>query len=70
MKVFEFMVIWHGKPTKEQREAGEDGGHKIVVDVQRVLAKDEKIAMMKAVQAIPVEYAEKLDQLEIACRPF
>lgn len=65
-RLFQFAVIFN--PTKEQAEKGEKA--KIVVELQTILARDEKEVQMKAAKAIPVEYDEKLSQLEVAVRPF
>jgi hypothetical protein len=69
-KLFEFAVIYTPALTKEQREAGEKAKSKLVVDVTRVLANDEAEVNMLAARAIPVDYADKLQQVEIAVRPF
>lgn len=70
MKLFEFAVIYQPLATKEQDERGESPKAVLLVDVKRVLANDEKQAMMLAARAIPEEYTDKLDLLDIACRPF
>jgi hypothetical protein len=69
-KLFEYALLFHGKQTKEMRDAGENAASKLIGDVTRVVAKDEKIAAMQAARAIPAEYADKLDQVEIVIRPF
>jgi hypothetical protein len=40
------------------------------VDVTRVLSNNDKEAMMLAARAIPEEYVNRLDRVEIALRPF
>lgn len=70
MKLFEYAVIYNPKPTKDQMERGENPKSELVVDVTRVLANNDKEAMMLAARSIPEKYTDKLDQLDIACRPF
>jgi hypothetical protein len=42
----------------------------LIVDVTRVLSNNDKEAMMLAARAIPTDYTDKLDRVEIALRPF
>lgn len=70
MKLFEFAVIYTPFATKEQQDRGEKPKAVLLVDVTRALANDEKEAMMLAARAIPEAYTDKLDLLDIACRPF
>jgi hypothetical protein len=66
-RLFEYAVIHHPKPAKKDEEAP---ASKLIVDVTRVLCTDEKAAAMRAARAIPTEYAEKLEEVDIAVRPF
>jgi hypothetical protein len=70
MKLYEYAVIFNPLPTKDENERGEKPKAKLVVDVTRTLANDDKEAMMLAARAIPAEYTDKLDRVEIALRPF
>jgi hypothetical protein len=70
MKLFEFALIYRPKLTKEQKDNGENPKAELVQDVKRILALDEKSALMQAARAIPKEYETKLDLVEIALRPF
>lgn len=70
MKLFEYAVIYNPLATKEQQERGETPKSMLIVDVARVLSNNEKEAMMLAARAIPQEYTDKLDRVEIALRPF
>lgn len=70
MKLFEFAVIYNPIATKEQSERGDKPKSLLVVDVTRVLANDDKEASMLAARAIPEQYTDKLDRVEIAVRPF
>lgn len=66
-RLFEYAVIFHPKPAKKDEEAPPS---EVIVDVKRVLCTDEKAAAMLAARAIPEAYADKLDNVEIAVRPF
>lgn len=70
MKLYEYAVIYNPLATKDQKERGETPKSVLVVDVTRVLSNNDKEAMMLAARAIPTEYTDKLDRLEIALRPF
>jgi hypothetical protein len=70
MKLYEYAVIFNPLPTKDENERGEKPKSKLVVDVTRALANDDKEAMLLAARAIPQEYTDKLDRVEIALRPF
>lgn len=70
MKLFEYAAIYQPLPTKDQQERGEKPKAKLIVDVTRVLANNEKEAMMLAARDIPADYTDKLDSVEIALRPF
>lgn len=70
MKLYEYAVIHNPLPTKDEKERGEKPRSKLIVDVTRVLCNDEKEAAMLAARAIPQEYTDKLDRVEIALRPF
>lgn len=64
--LFEFAVVF--SPTEAEIKAGTKPA--IIVDRQMVLAKDLSGATMLAARAIPEEWADRLDQLTVACRPF
>lgn len=65
-KLFQYAVIWH--PTEEQAKDGQKS--KIVIEPATALAKNEPVASMEVIRKIPTEYADQLDQLDIAIRPF
>lgn len=70
MKIYEYAVIYHPIATKDQQDRGEKPKSTLVVDVTRVLARDDKEASMLAARSIPEDYTDKLDRVEIALRPF
>lgn len=70
MKLYEFAVLYHEPKTKKHDEDGREPESKLLVDVSRVLAKDEKMVAVLAARAVPADYADRLDRVEIAIRPF
>lgn len=69
-KLFEYAVLYHPKPTKDQREADETPKSVVLVTPQTVIAFDDKEVGMIASRAIPDDYADKLDLVEVVIRPF
>lgn len=69
-KLFEYVVLYHPKASKKDEESGVVNKSKIVVDLKRDLAANEKEIAIRAAREIPEEYLDKLDQVEIAIRPF
>lgn len=67
MKLFEFAAFYLPKEVEGQKTVEKA---KIIVEPTTILAKDEKQAAMLAARSIPEDYIDKLDQVEIACRPF
>jgi hypothetical protein len=69
-QIFEFAVLWH--PTKKQIEdaEGTPPKSKIVVEITQVLAKDDAEVNIIASRAIPDEYLDQLEQVELVVRPF
>ena len=69
-RVFEYVVLHH--PTAKKDLAGNEEvvKTKLLVDVKRVLATDEKEVGIVAAREIPEGYLDKLEQVEIVVRPF
>jgi len=70
MEIFEYAVILDEKTDKDG-EVTEEA--KLVVDVTRILARDEGKAQMIAARAIPDEIVAdqaKLDRCQVVVRPF
>jgi hypothetical protein len=70
MRLYEYAVLYHPGQTKLQKDRGEAPKSKIVQDVTRLVARDEKEVMLIAARSIPKEYLDKLNQVEVAVRPF
>lgn len=67
MKLYQYAIILH--PTKKERE-DESKKSEVIVGVTTVLAPDEQAATLVAGRAIPETHLDKLDQIEVAIRPF
>lgn len=65
-RLFEYALIWH--PKKEQSKDGQRS--KIVLEPKLVLGTDDKSVGMKAIKAIPAEYDDQLEQIEVVVKPF
>lgn len=70
MKLFEYAIIHHAKRTKKHDDEGTEPQHKVLKVITSVLAKDEREVLLLAAREIPAEYTERLDQIEVAVRPF
>ncbi len=70
-RLFQYAVLWHPKEDKQLA-----GGttitekSKIVKELTTVLAIDDKAVAILAARAIPEEYVDQLDQIEVLVRPF
>lgn len=65
-KVYEFVVVYN-PPVAVDVHAQEEA--KLVAE-GRVLAADDKVAMLLAGKKIPDEFMSKIDYLSVAVRPF
>lgn len=66
MKLFEYAIIY--KPTSKEAEKGVEA--KLVVAPKTLLADTQQNALLLAAREIPKEYLNKLNQVEVAIRPF
>lgn len=69
-KLFEYAVIHHPKAKKDVAGNEEPVKSKIITDVTRVLAVNDKEVGILAGRSIPEEFLDKLEQVEIVVRPF
>jgi hypothetical protein len=67
MNLFEYCVIYKPKENdnKKQSELA-----KVIVPVTTILAENAQTVTLKAARQIPETYANKMDQCEVAVRPF
>jgi hypothetical protein len=74
MKLFEYAILYHPVPTKEDKDKGIRKPSILIQitgqDVMRVVAEDEKEVAIRAARQIPDEYLDRLQQIEVAVRPF
>ena len=68
-KLFEFAVLYHPQPKKEDgievRAPSE-----VIVALETIVARDDQEVLIKASRQIPDTYLDQLDRVEIAVRPF
>jgi len=69
-KLFEYAVLYHPRPTKDQRDAGESPKSVIVTQPTQVLSASDGEVSILAARGIPTEYLDKLEDVEILVRPF
>lgn len=69
-RLFEYAILFNPKEQKDA--AGNDTTQptRLLVEPTFALATSEKELAMKAARAIPEEFANKLEQVEIVVRPF
>jgi len=65
-RLFEYAVIFN--PSKDDEKKGVKS--EIVIKPTTILAKSEKEVNFIAARSIPDNFADKVDQLDIAVRPF
>jgi len=65
-KLMQYAVIYH--PSDKERKDGKKS--EIVIDMTTILAANDQEAFMLIAKKIPDEYSDRLDQVEIALRPF
>jgi hypothetical protein len=70
VKIFEYAILYHPIQTKDQLERGEKPKSIMLVTPTPVVAENDAQVAMLAARAIPEEYTDKLDRVEVAVRPF
>lgn len=66
MKIFEYSILYHAGADEKKK----DSFSKIIKPITAILAENEKAALILAAREIPEQYLAKLNQVEIAVRPF
>jgi len=69
-QLFEYAILQHPKQTKEQAERNESPKSVLVKEPSTVLAASKDEVSILASRAIPEQYLDKLDEVEILVRPF
>jgi len=70
MKLFEYVILHRTKARKDKDGNDVSESLTLVQDVKRGVFKDEKVASMAIAREIPQELLGKLDEVELAIRPF
>lgn len=71
MKLYQYSILF--VPNKTKSPEGKDTTTekaKVLVPVTDILANDDKQAAIVAARAIPEGYVDRLDEVQIAVRPF
>lgn len=69
-KLFEYAAIYNPKPTKDAQGNDTTPKSVLVISPTTVLAKSDKEVGVLAARAIPEEYTDRLEEVEIVVRPF
>jgi hypothetical protein len=69
-KLFQYVILYHPKPTKEQNERNESPKSTVIVGPKNEVAVEEKHAAMIAAREIPAEYVDRMEDVEVVIRPF
>jgi hypothetical protein len=69
-KLFERAVLYHPRPTKEQKDSGEVPQSVIVMAPDYILASSDQEVSIRTARALPEQYLTKLEDVEILVRPF
>jgi hypothetical protein len=69
-KLFEYAVLYHPKPTKEQNDRGETPKSEVLIEPKSVLATSPEQVSILAGRSIPDTHVDKLEDIEIIVRPF
>lgn len=70
MKLYQYAIIYTPTRTEAQVKAGEQAKSVLLKDLTNILCADDKQAAMLAARAVPEEYTDRLECVEIAIRPF
>jgi hypothetical protein len=69
-RLYEYAIIYQPKERTDAQGNDTTPPAELLIEVTRVLVRDEKEAMIQASRRIPEAYLTKLDEVEIAVRPF
>lgn len=69
-KLYTYLAIYHPKETRDSGGNDITEKSKLIIPPTDYLATSEKIVATVASRAIPDEYADKLDEVEVIIRPF
>lgn len=69
-QLFEYVALYHPKSKKDKVGNEVVEKSKLIFDIQRAVAVSPEEVGILAARAIPDEYLDKLDDVEIIVRPF
>jgi hypothetical protein len=69
-KLFEYAVLYHPRPSKDDKGNDVRPKSEIVTSPKTVLATSDKEVGILAARELPEQYIDKLDDVEIVVRPF
>lgn len=69
-RIFQYAVVYNPKATKDAQGNDTTPKAEMIIEPKFILAKDDKEVGMRAAREIPEGYLDKLDEVEIAVRPF
>lgn len=69
-KLFDYAVVYHPKPKKDQSGNEIPQQSELIVPVTQVLAVSQDVVGMMAVKKIPDNYMDRLEDIEVVIRPF
>ena len=69
-QLFEYAVLYHPKPTRDQLDAGVTPTSVVVQEPKRILATNQTEISILAARELPADYLNRLNEIEILVRPF
>lgn len=63
MQVFEYVIMFNPKDNKKEKA-------KLLTQVSQVLATSKENATILAAREIPKDYLDRLEEVQVAVRPF
>ena len=69
-ELYDYCALYHPKAKKDQNGNEVSERSKLIIPVQSIVAATPDEVSIVAARAIPEEYLDKLDDVEIIVRPF
>ena len=66
-RIFEFAILFHPAPKNANEIPGPT---ELLVEPKHIIASDEQEALIPACRAIPEDFLDRLQEVEIAVVPF
>lgn len=68
--LYEYCAIWNPKTTKDAQGNDTTPASEIVLEPDRILAKNEQIVATLVARKIPEKWLDKIDEIQIFIHPF